>query len=54
MLHRLRIPSHYRQNRKVRITFLSRDTMYRKVLNERQLLSAISNNDDYEIERVSI
>lgn len=54
MLHRLDIkrdpPSEKR--RKVRITFLSRNTNYRNVLNEKDLIKRISSNKDYEVKRV--
>lgn len=51
-LHRLKIPIHPRYNRKIRITLLSRDTKYRKILNEEELLDSIKDNEDYQIRRV--
>lgn len=53
ILHRLEIPEESpKSNRKVRITFLSRDTKYRNVLNEKDLIKRISSNNDYEVKRV--
>ncbi|XP_030755069.1 EGF domain-specific O-linked N-acetylglucosamine transferase [Sitophilus oryzae] len=52
MLHRLKIPIYRRINRKIKITFLSRDTKYRRVLNEEALLDSIKDNDEYEVNRV--
>lgn len=52
VLHRLKIPSYKRKNNKLRITFLSRNTKYRKVLNEDALLEAIRSNPEYEVQKV--
>lgn len=52
ILHRLQIKRHHRKDGRIRITFLSRDTMYRKVLNERQLLNALSVEPNYDVQRV--
>ncbi|XP_065217712.1 EGF domain-specific O-linked N-acetylglucosamine transferase [Planococcus citri] len=52
ILHRLDIPTFKRHNKRFKVTFLSRDTMYRKVLNERQLLHALSANTSYDVNRV--
>lgn len=52
ILHRLQIPLYKRKSRKICITFLSRNTKYRRVLNEYSLLEAIRKNRDYEVERV--
>lgn len=52
VLHRLEIPLYERTSRKIRVTFLSRNTKYRKVLNEAALLEAIRRNPEYEVERV--
>lgn len=54
ILHRLKIVFYPRVDSKLRVTFLSRDTMYRKVLNERQLLSALNGNPNYVVSRVSL
>lgn len=52
ILHRLKIPVHPRYKKTVRVTLLSRDTKYRRVLNEKELLDAIKDNKDYEVRRV--
>lgn len=52
VLHRLKVPLHKRSNTKIRITFLSRNTKYRRVLNEDALLEAISRNENYEVHKV--
>ncbi|CAG9768926.1 unnamed protein product [Ceutorhynchus assimilis] len=52
ILHRLQIPIYPRVNRKVRVTLLSRDTKYRRILNEDKLMEVIEDNEDYEIQRV--
>ncbi|XP_055642825.1 EGF domain-specific O-linked N-acetylglucosamine transferase [Toxorhynchites rutilus septentrionalis] len=53
ILHRLRISLKSHTQRKVRITFLSRQTKYRTVLNEDELLEEISDNERYIVNRVS-
>lgn len=53
ILHRLHIPLKSHTQRKVRITFLSRQTKYRTVLNEDELLEEISGNEQYLVNRVS-
>lgn len=52
ILHRLRIPLYKRSNKKIRVTFLSRNTKYRKVLNEDSLIEALKENEEYDVERV--
>ncbi|RZC43143.1 EGF domain-specific O-linked N-acetylglucosamine transferase, partial [Asbolus verrucosus] len=52
ILHRLKIPFHPRTNKKVRITLLSRDTKYRKILNENELIETLAENDEYEVQKV--
>ena len=52
VLHRLKIPFHNRENRKIRITLLARDTKYRRILNEEELVEAIAENPNYEVEKV--
>jgi EGF domain-specific O-GlcNAc transferase len=37
----------------LRITFLSRGTKYRKVLNENELIERISNDENYSVQRVN-
>lgn len=53
VLHRLRIPLKSHTDRKLRITFLSRDTKFRRVLNEHDLLEEISEDERYLVNRVS-
>lgn len=54
ILHRLNIEqlSIKSKKPKIRITFLSRNTKYRNVLNEQELIKKISSNEDYEVNRV--
>lgn len=54
MLHRLRIPVHEKNNNKIRVTLLSRDTQYRKILNEDELVEALKKNPDYEVKKVML
>lgn len=54
ILHRLQIPFRPpRPQAKLRITFLSRRTKYRQVLNEDQLLEEIGSNSSYYVQRIS-
>ncbi|XP_058802591.1 EGF domain-specific O-linked N-acetylglucosamine transferase [Phymastichus coffea] len=52
ILHRLRIPLHNRNNTKIRVTLLSRDTQYRRILNEDELVNALNINSNYEVNKV--
>ncbi|KAI4466474.1 glycosyltransferase [Holotrichia oblita] len=52
VLHRLEIPISKRVDRRIRITLLSRDTKYRRILNEDELLEALRDNDEYSVQRV--
>lgn len=52
ILHRLKIPFHKRKNDKVRITFLSRETKYRRVLNEDELITALREKDGVIVNKV--
>nr|XP_022914214.1 EGF domain-specific O-linked N-acetylglucosamine transferase isoform X1 [Onthophagus taurus] len=52
ILHRLNVPLYKRKNDKVRITFLSRDTTYRKINNENELIKALENIEEYEVRKV--
>jgi len=52
VLHRLQIPLHPRKDRKIRITLLSRDTQYRKILNENELVKALKENPEYKVNKV--
>lgn len=36
----------------MRISFLSRDTKYRRVLNEEELLEALKKNENYEVQKL--
>jgi hypothetical protein len=54
ILHRLKIPIHKRSDRKIHITLLSRDTTYRRILNEKELIEGLQNNPDYVVKRVSV
>lgn len=53
ILHRLRIEIRKRKSSKIRITFLSRQTKYRRILNEDSLVAAIKNNKRYHVRHVS-
>lgn len=54
ILHRLQIKQNTIEHaKKVRITFLSRGTKYRKVLNEYELINRISSSDEYAVKRVN-
>ncbi|CAH0556852.1 unnamed protein product [Brassicogethes aeneus] len=52
VLHRLKIPFHKRTDSKIKITFISRDTRYRKVINEDELLEELEKNEEYDVEKV--
>ncbi|XP_043287988.1 EGF domain-specific O-linked N-acetylglucosamine transferase isoform X2 [Venturia canescens] len=52
LLHRLRIPLHMRDSPKIRVTLLSRDTRYRKILNEDELVDALKENPHYLVQKV--
>jgi protein O-GlcNAc transferase len=52
VLHRLHVEREPPVNKKVRITFLSRNTRYRNVLNEKELIKRISKNSDYDVRAV--
>ncbi|XP_030555048.1 EGF domain-specific O-linked N-acetylglucosamine transferase [Drosophila novamexicana] len=54
ILHRLQIPFEPPlPQRKLRITYLSRRTKYRQVLNENDLLAQLEANEEYVVQRVS-
>lgn len=54
-MHRLKIPLHHRSDKKIRITFLSRETKFRNILNEKELIQGIKNkSDEYQVQRVTI
>lgn len=52
ILHRLKIPFHKRKSDKVRISFLSRETKYRRVLNEDELITALRKKDGVIVDKV--
>ncbi|XP_076180397.1 EGF-domain O-GlcNAc transferase isoform X2 [Ptiloglossa arizonensis] len=52
VLHRLHIPLHERKNQRIRVTLLSRDTQYRKILNEDELVKALKENTEYRVKKV--
>nr|XP_033206078.1 EGF domain-specific O-linked N-acetylglucosamine transferase isoform X2 [Bombus vancouverensis nearcticus] len=52
VLHRLRIPHHGRKNQRIRVTLLSRDTQYRRILNEDELTKALKENPEYKVRKV--
>ncbi|VVC29792.1 Hypothetical protein CINCED_3A019085 [Cinara cedri] len=52
VLHRLNIYQEPKSNGKIKITFLSRNTKYRNVINENELLSILKNNTEYEVRKV--
>ncbi|XP_044267889.1 EGF domain-specific O-linked N-acetylglucosamine transferase [Tribolium madens] len=52
ILHRLKIPFHPRKNKKIRITLLTRDTKYRRILNEDELVEALAKNRNYEVQKI--
>lgn len=49
----MRIPLHKKHDPKIRITFLSRKTKFRNVLNENELVEAIRSNSSYIIQKVT-
>ncbi|XP_063993878.1 EGF domain-specific O-linked N-acetylglucosamine transferase isoform X2 [Diachasmimorpha longicaudata] len=53
ILHRLNIPLRKRKNNKIRVTLLSRDTRYRRILNEDELVEALKRNPDYSVRKVT-
>lgn len=52
ILHRLKVPFHERKDKKVRVTLLSRDTKYRRILNEDKLLKALQKRTDVAVQKV--
>lgn len=54
VLHRLQIPLHQRNDHKIRVTLLSRETQYRKILNENELLKALKENPEYKVKKVKL
>ncbi|XP_020711618.2 EGF domain-specific O-linked N-acetylglucosamine transferase isoform X2 [Athalia rosae] len=52
VLHRMNIPLIEKTSSKIRVTLLSRDTQYRKILNEDELVEALRNNSNYKVRKV--
>lgn len=52
ILHRLKIPIHKTRGDKIRITLLSRDTKYRRILNENELIRKLEENKGYVVSKV--
>ncbi|KAL1124387.1 hypothetical protein AAG570_001016 [Ranatra chinensis] len=52
LLHRLKIPRHKVEDKRLRVTLLSRDTTYRNILNEKELIASLKNNTNYHVRRV--
>ncbi|XP_034230481.1 EGF domain-specific O-linked N-acetylglucosamine transferase isoform X3 [Thrips palmi] len=52
ILHRMKIPQFKRRDDKIRITLLSRQTKYRRILNEDELVTRLEENSNYEVQRV--
>lgn len=50
-MHRLKIKEYQRNNTQIRITLLSRQTSYRNILNERELIEALSQNKSYDVRK---
>uniref|UniRef100_A0A8D8YSF6 EGF domain-specific O-linked N-acetylglucosamine transferase n=1 Tax=Cacopsylla melanoneura TaxID=428564 RepID=A0A8D8YSF6_9HEMI len=52
VLHRLQVRRFRRKNSKVRITLLSRDTQYRNIMNEHELLADLNREPHVKVKRV--
>lgn len=52
VMHHLNVDLHERENAKLRVTLLSRDTQYRRILNEDDLIRALKKNPNYEVQKV--
>ncbi|XP_075214327.1 EGF-domain O-GlcNAc transferase isoform X2 [Lycorma delicatula] len=53
ILHRLKIPDLPRKSSKIHITLLSRNTDYRNIMNEDELIEGLKNNSNYYVRRVT-
>ncbi|XP_023290002.1 EGF domain-specific O-linked N-acetylglucosamine transferase isoform X2 [Orussus abietinus] len=51
VLHRLKIPLHPRKSSKIRVVLLSRDTQYRNILNQDELVTALKKNPNYHVKK---
>lgn len=52
ILHRMKIPQYKRRDGKIRVTLLSRQTKYRRILNEDKLVKKLEENSNYDVQRV--
>nr|KAG5708833.1 hypothetical protein BaRGS_031987 [Batillaria attramentaria] len=52
LIHRLNIPQHGPLEKKIRVTLLSRSTKYRQILNQEELLKALSTDFEFEVRNV--
>lgn len=52
ILHRLQIPIVQRKDDRIRVTFLSRDTKYRRVLNENDLIAELNKEKQLFVKKV--
>uniref|UniRef100_A0A6B2E8E9 EGF domain-specific O-linked N-acetylglucosamine transferase n=1 Tax=Phlebotomus kandelakii TaxID=1109342 RepID=A0A6B2E8E9_9DIPT len=52
ILHRLEIPLHPRLNTKIRVSFLSRGTKYRRVINEDELMQRLHQDERFDVQNV--
>lgn len=52
VLYRLKIESRLIKNEKIMITFLSRNTKYRNILNENELIISLKKHPTYEVKKV--
>ncbi|XP_043467155.1 EGF domain-specific O-linked N-acetylglucosamine transferase [Leptopilina heterotoma] len=52
VMHHLHVDLQERQDAKLRVTLLSRDTQYRRILNEDDLIRALKQNPNYEVQKV--
>lgn len=53
ILHRLKIPVLPRRSSKIHVTLLSRNTDYRNILNEEELIEGLKNNSNYYVRKVT-
>ena len=52
VMHHLGVTLHERKDAKIRVTLLSRDTQYRRILNENELVMALKKNPNYKVKKV--
>ncbi|XP_046469795.1 EGF domain-specific O-linked N-acetylglucosamine transferase isoform X1 [Neodiprion pinetum] len=53
VLHRLNVQRREKKNSNIRVTLLSRDTQYRRILNEDDLVEALKRNPNYKVRKVT-